>query len=139
RPGLLVLLDRALDGSGRRLRPRRGARALRPVPPMSTPALETRGLHKSFGALTVANHVDFRLERGARHALIGPNGAGKTTFVELVTGGLPPSAGQILIDGADVTELPQAARVKRGLARTFQISALFRRLTALENLTLAIA
>jgi branched-chain amino acid transport system ATP-binding protein len=54
-----------------------------------------------------------------RHALIGPNGAGKTTFIELVTGGLRPSAGRILIDGADVTELPQAARVRRGLARTF--------------------
>jgi ABC-type branched-subunit amino acid transport system ATPase component len=103
------------------------------------PALETRGLCKSFGALTVADQIDFRLERGARQALIGPNGAGKTTFVELVTGGLAPSTGQILIGGADVTELPQAARVKRGLARTFQINALFRRLTTLENVTLAIA
>ncbi|MBV9964935.1 MAG: ABC transporter ATP-binding protein [Alphaproteobacteria bacterium] len=103
------------------------------------PALETRGLCKSFGALTVADNIDFRLDRGARRALIGPNGAGKTTFVELVTGGLPPSGGQIVIDGADVTGLPQAARVKRGLARTFQINALFRRLTTLENVTLAIA
>ena len=110
----------------------------KPAPP-NGPALETRGLCKSFGALTVADAIDFRLERGARQALIGPNGAGKTTFVELVSGGLTPSAGQILIDGAEVTELPQAARVKRGLARTFQISALFRRLTALENVTLAIA
>jgi branched-chain amino acid transport system ATP-binding protein len=89
--------------------------------------LETRGLHKSFGALTVANAVDFRLERGARHALIGPNGAGKTTFVELVTGALQPSGGQIRLDGADITHLPQAARVKRGLVRTFQVTALFRR------------
>ena len=102
-------------------------------------ALETRGLCKSFGALTVADNIAFRLERGARQALIGPNGAGKTTFVELVTGGLPPSAGQIIIDGADVTDLPQAARVKRGLVRTFQITALFRRLTTLENVTLAVA
>jgi branched-chain amino acid transport system ATP-binding protein len=105
---------------------------------MGTAALETRGLGKSFGALTVANDIDFRLEPGARHALIGPNGAGKTSFVELVTGGLSPSAGQILLDGADITHLPQAARVKRGLARTFQISALFRRLTVLENVTLAV-
>ena len=105
---------------------------------MNTPALETRGLHKSFGALTVANHVDFRLECGARHALIGPNGAGKTTFVELVTGALRPSAGQIRLDGADITDLPQAARVKRGLARTFQITALFRRLSVLENVSLAV-
>jgi branched-chain amino acid transport system ATP-binding protein len=106
---------------------------------MTPAALETRGLYKSFGALTVANGIDFRLERGARHALIGPNGAGKTTFVELVTGALRPNAGHILIGGADVTALPQAARVKRGLARTFQISALFRRLSVLENVALAIA
>ena len=105
---------------------------------MNTPALETRGVYKSFGALTVANAIDFRLERGARHALIGPNGAGKTTFVELVTGALRPSAGQIRLDGADITDLPQAARVKRGLARTFQITALFSRLSVLENVSLAV-
>jgi len=105
---------------------------------MSAPALETCGLHKSFGALTVANAVEFRLERGARHALIGPNGAGKTTFVNLVTGALRPGAGQIRLEGADITHLPQAARVKRGLVRTFQISALFRRLSVLENVTLAV-
>ena len=102
------------------------------------PALETRGLCKSFGALQVANSIDFCLERGARHALIGPNGAGKTTFVELVTGALRPNAGQIRLDGADVTQLPQDQRVKRGLVRTFQITALFRHLSILENVTLAI-
>ena len=105
---------------------------------MSPPALETRGLSKSFGALTVANAIDFRLERGARHALIGPNGAGKTSFVNLVTGALQPSAGQILLDGEDVTALSQPARVKRGLARTFQITQLFRGLSVLENVTLAV-
>jgi branched-chain amino acid transport system ATP-binding protein len=105
---------------------------------MPPPALETRRLCKSFGALAVANNIDFRLERGARHALIGPNGAGKTSFVNLVTGALQPSTGQILVDGADVTALSQAARVKRGLVRTFQITALFRRLSVLENVTLAV-
>jgi ABC-type branched-subunit amino acid transport system ATPase component len=105
---------------------------------MNGPALETVGLQKSFGALTVANAVDFRLEQGARHALIGPNGAGKTTFVELVTGALRPNAGQIRLGGADVTHLEQAARVKLGLVRTFQITALFRRLSILENVALAI-
>jgi branched-chain amino acid transport system ATP-binding protein len=105
---------------------------------MSAPALETCGLCKSFGGLMVANGIDFRLERGARHALIGPNGAGKTSFVDLVTGALRPSAGQIMLDGLDITRLPQAARVKRGLVRTFQITALFRRLTVLENVTLAV-
>ncbi len=101
-------------------------------------ALETQGQCKSFGALTVANAIDFRLERGARHALIGPNGAGKTTFVNLVTGVLAPSAGRILLDGADVTALPQAQRVKRGLARTFQLNTLFRGLSVLENVCLAV-
>jgi branched-chain amino acid transport system ATP-binding protein len=105
---------------------------------MNAPALETQGLHKSFGALVVASGIDFRLQRGARHALIGPNGAGKTTFVELVTGALRPNAGQIRLDGVDVTNLPQAARVMRGLVRTFQITALFRRLSILENVTLAV-
>jgi len=102
-------------------------------------ALETRGLCKSFGALTVASEIDFRLQRGARHALIGPNGAGKTSFVNLVTGALRASGGTIHLDGADITDLAQAARVKRGLARTFQINALFRRLCVLENVVLAIA
>ncbi len=105
---------------------------------MSAPALQTRALCKSFGALRVANAIDFRLEPGARHALIGPNGAGKTSFVDLVTGALLPDAGQILLAGADITHLAQAARVKRGLVRTFQITALFRRLTVLENVTLAV-
>jgi branched-chain amino acid transport system ATP-binding protein len=101
-------------------------------------ALETRRLSKSFGALTVANAIDFRLEPGARHALIGPNGAGKTSFVNLVTGVLTPSAGEIHLGGADVTALPQASRVKRGLVRTYQITQLFRGLSVLENVVLAV-
>ena len=105
---------------------------------MNAAAIETRGLCKSFGALAVASDIDFRLLRGARHALIGPNGAGKTTFINLVTGVLAPSAGRILLDGEDVTALPQARRVKRGLARTFQINTLFRGLSVLENVALAI-
>ncbi|MEJ0071394.1 MAG: ABC transporter ATP-binding protein [Pseudomonadota bacterium] len=102
-------------------------------------ALETRALSKRFGGLVVANAIDFRLEPGARHALIGPNGAGKTTFINLITGRLSASAGQILIAGEDVTRLPEAQRVKRGLGRTFQINTLFGGLSVLENLTLAIA
>jgi len=105
---------------------------------MSEAALETRGLCKSFGALTVASEIDFRLEPGARHALIGPNGAGKTTFVNLVTGALSPTRGRVLLGGEDVTSLSQARRVKRGLARTFQINTLFRGLSVLENVALAI-
>jgi branched-chain amino acid transport system ATP-binding protein len=101
--------------------------------------LETRRLCKSFGALTVAKDIDFRLERGARHALIGPNGAGKTTFVNLLTGRLAPSSGQVLLAGQDVARLPQAARVKLGLVRTFQVTTLFNNLSVLDNVALAVA
>jgi branched-chain amino acid transport system ATP-binding protein len=102
-------------------------------------ALETRGLCKSFGALAVARDIDFRLPAGARHALIGPNGAGKTTFINLVTGRLKPSAGTILLAGADVTALSPEKRVKRGLGRTFQINALFDGLSVVENVLLAVS
>jgi len=101
--------------------------------------LETKGLCRSFGALEVARDIDFRLERGARHALIGPNGAGKTTFVNLLTGVLPPSRGKVLLEGEDVTTLAQAKRVKRGIARTFQINQLFRGLSVLENVCIAVS
>jgi branched-chain amino acid transport system ATP-binding protein len=101
--------------------------------------LETRGLRKSFGALTVADNIDFRLAPGARHALIGPNGAGKTTFVNLLAGVLAPSAGRIYLGGKDITGLPQAARVKCGIGRTFQINALFADMSALDNVALGIA
>ncbi len=101
--------------------------------------LETKGLCKSFGALEVAREIDFRLERGARHALIGPNGAGKTTFINLLTGVLPPSRGSVLLEGEDVTSLAQAKRVKRGIARTFQINQLFRGLSVLENVCIAVS
>ena len=101
--------------------------------------LETRKLCKSFGALTVADHIDFRLEPGARHALIGPNGAGKTTFVNMLMGALAPSSGRILLGGEDITAAPQAVRVRRGLGRTFQITTLFRSLPLLDNIALAVA
>ncbi|HEX9686300.1 MAG TPA: ABC transporter ATP-binding protein [Burkholderiales bacterium] len=101
--------------------------------------LETRKLCKRFGALTVAENIDFRLEAGARHALIGPNGAGKTTFVNMLTGRLAPSSGRILLGGDDITDARQDARVKRGLGRTFQINTLFRSLPVLDNVALGVA
>ena len=101
--------------------------------------LETRGLNKNFGALRVAVDIDFALRAGARHALIGPNGAGKTTFVNLITGSLAPTAGRVLLGGEDITGLSQAERVKRGIARTFQITTLFRGLTVLENLYIPVS
>lgn len=102
-------------------------------------ALESRRLCKNFGALTVADQIDFRLERGARHALIGPNGAGKTTFINMLTGRLRPSSGQMLLGGEDITALSQAARVKRGLGRTFQINTLFLNLPVIDNVALTVA
>ena len=104
-----------------------------------TAALAIRDLNKSFGALAVARDICLELPKGARHALIGPNGAGKTTLVNLITGVLRPSGGSILLDGHDITSLPQAARTRRGVARTFQINQLFRGLTVLENVYLAVA
>jgi len=102
------------------------------------PVLATRGLCKSFGSLVVADGVDLEIPAGARHALIGPNGAGKTTLVNLVTGMLRPNGGQIFLGAEDVTAAAPEQRVGRGLARTFQVNALFPALTALEAVTLAI-
>jgi branched-chain amino acid transport system ATP-binding protein len=105
---------------------------------MAALALETRGLAKSFGSLVVAQDIDLALPQGVRYALIGPNGAGKTTLINLVTGMLRADAGEIRLAGEDITALKPDARVKRGLARTFQINTLFPQLSALESVTLAV-
>ncbi len=105
---------------------------------MSAPALEVRDLNRSFGALRVARDINLTLERGARRALIGPNGAGKTTLVNLITGALAPSSGSVALNGEDITKVSQAERARRGIARTFQINQLFRGLTVLENVVMAI-
>jgi branched-chain amino acid transport system ATP-binding protein len=101
-------------------------------------ALTASGISKRFGSLVVAANVDLTLPPGARHALIGPNGAGKTTLINLMTGMLRPDAGHILLGGEDVTALAPEQRVRRGLARTYQINSLFPHLTALESVTLAV-
>src|SRR3954452_1840244 len=106
---------------------------------MTTSLLETRRLSISFGALAATRNVDFELGVGARHALIGPNGAGKTTLINLLTGVLKPTAGQVLFKGSDITAVAQAERVKLGIARTFQINRLFRGLSVLENVCIAVA
>jgi branched-chain amino acid transport system ATP-binding protein len=105
---------------------------------LTAPALEIRDLQKSFGALKVANNINLALPRGARHALIGPNGAGKTTLVNLITGRVRASSGHVLLNGDEITSLSQAARTRRGIARTFQVNQLFRNLSVLENVYLAI-
>jgi len=103
-----------------------------------TVALATNGLNKSFGSLVVASDIAFSLPKGERYALIGPNGAGKTTLINLLTGMLKPDAGQILLDGDEISAQPPAARVRRGLVRTFQINSLFPKITALDAVTLAV-
>ncbi len=108
------------------------------MPSPSPPALEVINLQKRFGAIQVADNINLSLPRGARHALIGPNGAGKTTLVNLITGLLRASAGKVLLDGEEITGLSQASRTRRGIARTFQVNRLFRGLTVLENVYLAV-
>ena len=105
---------------------------------MSAPALEARGLIRHFGALVATDDVSFAVQPGARQALIGPNGAGKTTLINLLTGLLKPTAGQVLLQGREVTHLASSARVRKGLSRTFQINQLFPDLTPAESLALAI-
>ncbi len=102
-----------------------------------TPALETRGLTRRFGGFLAVNEVSLTVPQGARLALIGPNGAGKTTLVNLLSGALTATSGGVMLNGEDITALPMHARVKRGLARTFQINQLFLDLTPHESVMLA--
>jgi branched-chain amino acid transport system ATP-binding protein len=102
------------------------------------PALELRGLCKSFGGLHATRDVTFKVMPGDRKAIIGPNGAGKTTLFNLITGIFPPSSGQVLLFGKDVTGWPGHRRTAMGMARTFQVTSLFPRLTVLDNVLLAI-
>ncbi len=101
--------------------------------------LRTEALQKSFGSLEVARDISLSLPHGARHALIGPNGAGKTTLINLITGQMRPDSGRILLNGEDVTARPVAARVRRGVTRTFQINTLFPDLTPLDAVLLAVS
>lgn len=100
--------------------------------------LETRGLVKKFGSFVATNGVDLCIQAGARHALIGPNGAGKTTLINLLTGFLKPTAGEVLLKGQTVTRLRQHRRVQLGLVRTFQINRLFAELTVFESVLMAV-
>jgi branched-chain amino acid transport system ATP-binding protein len=101
--------------------------------------LETANLEKRFGGIVATNNVSLKVEKGARHALIGPNGAGKTTIINLLTGVLTPTGGKILLDGSDITGVSAHARVRLGIARTFQINQLFPDLSPLDTLGLAVS
>ncbi len=100
--------------------------------------IETRGLTKEFNGFVAVSGVDFRLRRGQIHALIGPNGAGKTTFFNLLTKFLTPTRGRILFDGEDVTERGPAELARRGMVRSFQMSAVFPHLSVLENVRIGL-
>lgn len=102
------------------------------------PALELRGLSKRFGGLRAVHDVTLSVMPGERQAIIGPNGAGKTTLFNVITGIFPATSGQILLFGRDITSWPSHRRTALGMARTFQVTSLFPRLTVLDNVLLAI-
>jgi len=101
-------------------------------------SLRALGVSRSFEGIAALSDIDLELAPGEVLGLIGPNGAGKTTLVNLITGVLKPSSGQVMLNGDDITGWSQADRARRGLARTFQINQLFRGLTVLENLCMTI-
>ncbi len=105
---------------------------------MSEVLLETRQIRKSFGALVATDGVDFDVREGETHAVIGPNGAGKTTFIKQLSGELRPDAGQIRFAGEDITALAVHKRTRQGLARSFQITSIYRDFSALDNVALAV-
>jgi branched-chain amino acid transport system ATP-binding protein len=111
---------------------------LKPAAHAEDAILVAVGLEKSFGGIRAVHGVDLRLRDRTLHALIGPNGAGKTTLLNLLTGTLAPTAGDVFLQEERITALAQERRVKRGLARTFQINTLFANLTVLDSVVLAI-
>ena len=100
--------------------------------------LEARDLVKDFAGFLAVNHVSFKVRRGTIHALIGPNGAGKTTLFNLLTKFIPPTQGQILFKGEDISAFAPADVARRGMVRSFQISAVFPHLSVLDNVRIAL-
>lgn len=105
--------------------------------PNASPALEAKGLTRRFGGLVAVNHVCFAVNPGEIFGLIGPNGAGKTTLFNLVTGMIPPSSGQMLYNGVEISRLRPHQIAAKGIARTFQNIRLFGNLSAIENVMIA--
>ena len=105
---------------------------------MTDVILQTRGLTKEFKGFVAVNRVDLKVRRGHIHALIGPNGAGKTVFFNLLTKFLQSTSGSILFNGVDITSEKSAQTARRGIVRSFQISAVFPHMTVLENVRAAL-
>jgi branched-chain amino acid transport system ATP-binding protein len=105
---------------------------------VTEPLLQIEGLTKRFGGVIASDAITLDVPRGEFHAIIGPNGAGKTTLIGLLAGEIAPQGGAIRFDGGDITALPADRRSHLGLARSFQITSLFRDFTALDNVALAV-
>ncbi len=102
------------------------------------PLLETRNLTKSFGALAAVSGASLNVHAGQVHAIIGPNGAGKTTLFNLLAGVFPPTSGQILFDGREISNLKLHERARIGIGRSYQVTSIFPELTVHENVRLAV-
>jgi branched-chain amino acid transport system ATP-binding protein len=105
---------------------------------MTHALLRVEEVSKHYGGLTVTDRLTLEIAANELHAIIGPNGAGKTTLIQQITGWLAPESGRILFDGRDITRLSIADRVRRGMARSFQLTSVLPRFSALENVALAI-
>lgn len=128
------LLPRVLQLLRHEKRPRRAPAApLGAAPAPAEPVLSARDLRKAFGGVVAVDGLSLELRRGETAALVGPNGSGKTTALRLISGAMPPDAGSIALGSTDITVEPTAARVRLGVARTLQATAVFPELTALEN------
>ena len=105
---------------------------------MTEPILKVEGLNKHFGGVIATENLEFEVLPGEIHAVIGPNGAGKTTFVAQLAGMIKPDSGRILFDGKDITEFSAPARSHAGLARSFQITSIFKNFSVMQNVSLSI-
>lgn len=109
-----------------------------PHPPASDEVLVIRDVHKAFGGLVIMRGINLTLKRGERHAILGPNGAGKSTLFNLISGNFPPTSGEILLNGREIQGLPPERINRMGLARSFQITNIFGRMTAFENIRMGV-
>src|SRR5258706_9886263 len=136
--GILGLVNIAYAGWRDKAKERAAGPALQLAPAAvgGDTVLDVKGLSKHFGGLKAVDEVDIAVRRGSVHALIGPNGSGKTTTLNVLSGIYKATAGKVVLDGTDVTDMPPHQRAAAGMGRTFQNIRLFRSMTALENVVI---